>query len=64
MATHPIVVATIRRHLAEAELRLAELLSKQEEIPTTRVSRQITQMKAQHQSWTDMLNAAETMEDE
>ena len=59
MSIHPTVLATIRKHLAEAELRLATLESKREEIPATvgthvqasRLARQITQARAQHTSW-------------
>lgn len=65
MAMHPIVLATIRRHLAEAELRVAVLKSKREEIPATRgamvaasrVSRQILQAQAQADSWTAVVDA-------
>lgn len=72
MSINPVVLATIKRHLAETELRLAVLLAKREEIPATRggmvaasrIARQITQVKSQHQSWTDVLNAAETIEEE
>lgn len=59
MSVHPIVLATIRKHLAEAELRLAQLEARREEVPATaggayvasRIARQITQAKAQHASW-------------
>lgn len=59
MSVHPIVLATIRKHLAEAELRLATLEARREEIPATagshvqasRLARQIVQAKAQHSSW-------------
>jgi hypothetical protein len=70
--TNAVVLATIRKHLAETELRLAVLRSKREEIPATRggmvaasrIARQITQTQSQYQSWTDVLNAAETIGDE
>lgn len=72
MSCNAVVLATIKRHLAETELRLAVLHAKREEIPVTRggmvqasrIARQITQAKDQHQAWTDVLNAAETIEDE
>lgn len=67
-----VVLATIRRHLAETELRLAVLNTKREEIPVTRggmvqasrVARQIRQAELQVTSWINILNAAETIEDE
>lgn len=59
MSVHPIVLATIRKHLAEAELRLAQLEARREEVPATqgthvqasRLARQIIQAKSQHSSW-------------
>jgi hypothetical protein len=59
MSVHPIVLATIRKHLAEAELRLAVLEAKREEVPATagthvqasRLARQIKQAQSQRTSW-------------
>lgn len=62
MSIHPIVLATIRRDLAEAELRLAILESRREELPAlagsttqaSRLARQIKEMRAQVASWTSV----------
>lgn len=62
MSIHPIVLATIRRDLAEAELRLAILESRREELPVltgsssqaSRLARQIKEMRAQVASWTSV----------
>lgn len=56
---HPVVVATLSKHVAEAQLKLATLRQRREEIPATRgamvqasrISRQITQAELQLASW-------------
>lgn len=59
MNIHPITLATIRRHLAEAELKLAVLESARECLPPTaasanqgaRLARKIREAKKEHASW-------------
>jgi hypothetical protein len=59
MTVHAITLATIRKHLAEAELAVAVLESRRAAIPATagssvsasRVARQIKEAKAVYASW-------------
>jgi hypothetical protein len=59
VSVHPIVLATIRKHLAEAELKVAQLESQGRTVPATtrssndmlRLAKKINEAKAVHASW-------------
>jgi hypothetical protein len=59
VSVHPIVLATIRKHLAEAELKVAQLESQGRTVPATtrssndmlRLAKKINEAKAVHLGW-------------
>lgn len=59
MNIHPITLATIRRHLSDAALKVAQLESKQRRLPALRstsnqalrLAREVKEARAEYASW-------------